>query len=103
MTDAEIKQLAIDMRAGKVFTNLNLHDQEDVLLVFPALILLSDEQRQEIIDRKVELIYEYVDKAGPMSINGYPSFFSYRFLSSEETDKLFDMIKRLHDAEGAVV
>ena len=36
----------------------------------------------------IGLIYEYIDKAGPRSINGLPNFFSMRLLNKEDALKV---------------
>ena len=37
----------------------------------------------------IGLIYEYMDKAGPMAMNGGPMFISMHLLNKEDTDKMF--------------
>jgi hypothetical protein len=38
----------------------------------------------------IGLIYEYISNAGPMGINGKPIFMSCRFLTKEDTTKMFE-------------
>ena len=38
----------------------------------------------------IGLIYEYLSEAGPMSVNGKPTFFSLKYLNKEDTEKMID-------------
>jgi hypothetical protein len=85
-TDQELKQLAIDIVDNKVFTDRHLRDGEstNVYMVFMPIALgafkdMTDEQKKGI-----GLLYEYYDKAGPRSFNGYPIFMSVQILSVDE-------------------
>ena len=44
--------------------------------------------------KNIGMLYEYNDKAGPQSINGYPIFMSMRILSKEDTIKFIDMYSK---------
>lgn len=48
------------------------------------------EYYRENMLKSIGLVYEYLDKAGPMSVNGMPNFFSCRFLNIEDTKKMFE-------------
>ncbi len=41
------------------------------------------------------LIYEFLSKAGPMAVNGQPSFFSMSVLRSDDTARLFAKMDEL--------
>lgn len=38
----------------------------------------------------IGLVYEYLSAAGPMAVNGKPTFFSLRLLNKVDTDKMFE-------------
>ena len=40
--------------------------------------------------KSIGLVYEYLSEAGPMSVNGKPTFFSCRLLNIEDTKKMFE-------------
>jgi len=80
----EIKQIAVDLAEGKIFSNLHLQNQNDIPTVFMVMIFLSNEQRQQLIDDEAIFIFEYYDKANQLSVNGYPTFFSCRFMTKED-------------------
>lgn len=90
-SDSELHELAFDIVAGKIFTDRQLSDRDMLHMCFMALIFCSTEQLQLVAD--AGMIYEYVDKAGPMGVNGNPCFFSFQFISKEEVEKLLPMIE----------
>lgn len=38
----------------------------------------------------IGLVYEYLSEAGPMAVNGKPTFFSLRLLNKVDTEKMFE-------------
>lgn len=83
-SNEEIKKLAVDIAEGKVFTSAQIENVEDYPMIFLPLILgaLKDKSKEDL--QKIGLMYEYIDKAMPRSINGYPIFSSFNLLSQEE-------------------
>ena len=94
-TDEELKQIAIDFVAGKVFTNQHV-DGFSVGIVFTPLIFIGE------IPENLGLIFEYIDKAGPRSINGYPMFTSCQFLNQHDLTILIEKIDKVKEALNAV-
>lgn len=87
-TDSELKQLAIDIVDGKVFTDQHISQSQKHMLgqVFMPLLLGGvDELRAHDKLGDLGLIYEYYSEAGPLSINGMPTFTSLNFLSITDT------------------
>lgn len=89
-TDAELKQIAVDIFENKIFTNRHIA-QEDMKLVSSlfmpiALGAFSSWTEEELQD--IGLIYEYMTEAAPRNVNGYPSFFSMQILSNEENRRM---------------
>lgn len=89
MTEAELRQLAIDIMDGRVFGTWNVQDPRDIGMVFMTLAFGAR------IPACVAQLYEYLDKAGPRSINGMPSFFSCRLLSRKMWFRLVPMLAEL--------
>jgi len=98
----ELKTIAIDMRAGQIFCDRNCPNPQDIGMVFLPLILMDDKMAESIKKDPPGLIYEYVKNAGPRSINGMPIFSSCRFLSQDDTLKVFRLITKLKQAELSV-
>jgi len=44
--------------------------------------------------KSIGLIYEYLDKAGPMSVNGQPNFFSCRFMNKEDAATMWEYYEK---------
>lgn len=84
LSDQDLKNLARDIYEGRVYTDR--HDDGEGFKAFYSVMLggLSGYGGLE----NVGMVYEYVDKAGPMSVNGRPRFFSHRFLNTEDVVKI---------------
>ncbi len=106
MSEEQLKQLAQDMFAGKIYTDRHLPKGMKPHMIFLPLVFLDEEQskefQQQIKDEKVFMIYEYMDQAGPRSLNGQPQFLSYRILNKEQTIKLFDYYEKIKKAIDAI-
>jgi hypothetical protein len=88
--DKELLQLAEDIFDGKVFTSAHLnHDQDMIPNVFMVLMLMEPKAMKAFQKAKPHLIYEYINKAGPMAVNGYPIFHSLSFLNKEEAKRMW--------------
>jgi hypothetical protein len=85
-TEGELEKLAWDVVGGQVFGTWS--HPEAAKLSFMVLMFLDNEQRQQMRDAKIVHIYEYIDKAGPRSINGLPSFMSMQLLDETDAEKL---------------
>lgn len=94
-TEQELKQLALDISDGKVFGSWDIPEGQDHMLgsIFMVLLFLTEDQRKE----KPHAIYEYFDKAGPRSVNGFPIFMSCHYLSKEETTQLQALVELIHE------
>ena len=88
-TKEELRQLAVDIADGKVYTNRHLPNPEMVNSVFLLIGLGGLHQHHKDDIDSIGLIYEYLSEAGPRSINGQPQFFSLRLLDKEDTELMF--------------
>ena len=108
---SELKKIALDLYKGHIFSDRNVPKGDSHLLpnIFMPLFFISKEQLVEgseannkmdfitdgdsvnrAIADKFSFIYEYMDQASPMAINGYPMFTSFHHLNSEETKLMFE-------------
>jgi len=100
MKEEDLKQLALDMHKGLVFTDTQIQQPADMLVaVFMPLAFISINKKW--VDQ-VGLIYEYLDKAGPRSINGMPTFMSMRIVPRADLPVLIEYVKKYEEAEKAV-
>jgi hypothetical protein len=97
-TKEELKQLAIDINGGKVFTEKMLSTPEEGLQVFLPLSLMNKEQKDEFLKEKPVFLFEYFSKAGPMSVNGKPIFMVFQYLTEEELKILKEYYDKLVEA-----
>lgn len=95
-TEKELRQLALDILEDKVFLDRMCHRPEtDIPLVFMPLGLMDGDEMDKFRAHDPALIYEYLEKAGPRSINGMPIFFSFQYLDKTELDQLIPIIKSM--------
>lgn len=89
----EIKQIAMDMAEGKVFTSNHIpEDQIDMLPKIFMVIALGGIHPEHT--KNLGMIYEYISEAAPMAINGFPSFFSHKMLNRSDTTKLWELYNK---------
>ncbi len=102
-TDEEIKQIAVDLFHGKLFTDKHCQSPEDIRMVFMPLALMASKDMKKLQKDSPCMIFEYMDKAGPRSCNGMPGFFSCQMLSMEDTKKVFEIHGKLGEAQKAAL
>jgi hypothetical protein len=108
-TREETRQLALDIVQGKVFHDRCFGSEigseqwaRDVRMVFLPIALMDPEHGAAMAASNPQLIFEYFDKAGPRSVNGYPQFFSVQTVPASEWDLLCDFMEKFQAAEEAV-
>jgi len=86
MDDKEKKALAVDIVEGKVFGTWSMGEEENDLIprIFMPLALAEKKVLKSMTDDKIAQIYEYMEKAGPRSINGFPIFFSMHMINEDD-------------------
>jgi len=90
MKQSELRQFILDYCDGKIYTDRDI-PKEQIMHVF--MILLFAEV--ETWDRgSIGVIWEYSSRAGPMAINGYPTFMSCRIMHKEDWKICFPAIER---------
>ena len=53
-------------------------------------------------DKVRMMIWEVLSKAGPVAVNGYPTFFSMHWEDEETTKRIWDEVERIEKAVKAV-
>lgn len=89
-SEKQLRKIALDIADGKVFGTWMLHENETNMIghIFMPFILGGKEFADQLIANKIAHFFEYYEKAGPRSINGYPIFWSIRCVSETESEKL---------------
>jgi hypothetical protein len=102
LSDQELKDLALDVWKSRVFLSSYIppQDQDLVVQIFLPLLFMDKKQLKDLADSRPGVFYEYYEKAMPRSINGYPIFPSFQFLSQDNTTTLIKYIKKLDEKEA---
>lgn len=98
LTEKEIADLANDMYRGVIFTDRHVQRPEDVPSVFMPLIFMKEKDIEKLKANPPGMIYEYLNEAGPRSINGMPMFWSFRMINIEDTAKVMERYKKIKQA-----
>lgn len=87
----ELVEIAKDMYNGRIFTDRHCRSGDEVSMVFMILTLMKPKDLKKIanLTGNKGMIYEYMDQAGPMSVNGLPTFFSCKVLTDTEAEFMF--------------
>ena len=96
MTEVEINQLAQDIHAGKVFTDRHVQVADDLLLVFMPFAFLQGDDLEKMND--VGMVYQYMNEAGPRSVNGMPTFMSFRTVSKSDLPLVLEKVRKIRAA-----
>ena len=99
-TDKELKKIAMGYMEGTVFSDRHIHESDAlgmIPIIFMPIGLMEKKDFQELLDDGMNMIYEEMDKAGPRSVNGYPMFMSFQFLTKEEVVRLAMFVDDLKD------
>lgn len=95
---AALVKVAEDILDNKIFTSNHVAEQNMVTMVFPILSFLDKKMLTKMQKDDVVLMYEYMDKAGPRGVNGYPMFFSCRFLTRSEATEMWSYYNKMKDS-----
>lgn len=97
MTEQELRQLAVDIKGGSVFTSNHIPTEDTMMLgsIFMPLFFMTEEQNKNFIEQKPALLYEYMSQAGERGVNGYPIFMSMKFVTEDELPLLNGYYKEL--------
>ena len=102
----ELKKLASEIFQGRIYTS-EFHDAQ--LAPFETFMSLmfgsirdqydvNDEQLKEYIG-KFGMLYEHLDKAGPLAVNGNPMFLSCRIMPMANMKELRGYLIKLQEAK----
>jgi hypothetical protein len=99
------------MHDGRVFSDRNIQRPLDqppevqaeivasqITAIFLPLGLLDADHQQRLLAMAPALFYEYLQEAGPRSVNGYPQFTSLRIVTEEEWPTLNRYLTALETA-----
>ena len=102
-TDKELKQLAVDMLADKIFTNAHIREGDEKLLgsIFMPIMLIDQKQRDILEAKDVNVLFEYYSESRS-SINGYPVFMTMKYMNNDEWKVVTEYYEKLKAAINEV-
>lgn len=101
-TDEDLKRLAKDLVGNQVFCSDQIKSYDLVDMVFPILGFMGKGARRQMKKHNVVHVYEYMNKAGPRSVNGMPMFFSCHLLTKQDYLKLREYEDKVRKALESV-
>jgi hypothetical protein len=100
-TDEELKKIARDLYDGKIFTDRHLQSLDELRMVFMVLAFMDQTEIKQMEENKVDMVFEYLDKAGPRAVNGKPCFFSCQTATQDEVAKINTYYKAIKAADDS--
>lgn len=99
-TDVEIKELALGVYRGEIFTDRHIRSSDASLLtsIFMPLGFMDDKTAKKVDEDKPVMFYAPLAGAMPRSINGYPFLPSVAYLNEEEFVRFAAVHKALIEA-----
>jgi len=94
-TNKELKELAVGCYRGDVFTSFQVHNSQDLGMVFMPLMLMSPVMKKDIVEDKPHMYYSWMKDAFPTGVNGYPCFGSVAHLNKRDSDKFMKYYKEI--------
>lgn len=92
----KLKKIARDISDNLIFTSIGV-PEEYIATIFMPIYFLEEKHFKEIRDSG--MFYEYYSKQNNLSVNGYPTFFSFHALSVEDTKEVLLMLEKLEKAK----
>lgn len=97
MSDDELRKFVSDYCSNQIFClqNINPAHQDSLLAtVFMPIAFGALADYPPDVLKEIGTIYEYYDKAGPRSVNGYPCFVSMRLMWKADWERAVKAIKK---------
>ncbi len=91
MTADEIKEFVMGWCDDKIWTDRHCHSERDILSVFMVLALGG--LPEGWTENNLGLIWEWMSKAGPLAVNGQPTFFSCHIMHKEDWEVCRELIQ----------
>lgn len=105
LSDESIFEIAEGIHKGKIFTSNHVRkgDEQCVSMIFMVMMFNDDPSFIPWMLRcKIYVLFEYMDKASPRGINGYPIFTSCNFLDQSDWKRVCDVLKKLEESESKI-
>jgi hypothetical protein len=93
MSEDDLRKFVDGAVSGRLFTSAQVADGRLMQSVFMPIFfgVFADWTEEEV--KEVGVIWEWMDQAGPRSINGMPMFMSMRLMNKEDWKRALDAIQ----------
>lgn len=98
ISESQLSTLAKDIAMGKVFTSDHVppNQMQNLLsMIFMPIALGALSDLSDAAKKDIGFIYEYLDKAGPRSINGFPIFFSCAYVNIHDRKLIWEKVSQI--------
>ena len=95
----ELRKLAIDIYKGQIFGTWQIKNPNNVGAIFMCVLFMDKKMVKKLETQNIVHFCEYLSKAGPMAVNGMPTFCSMQTISRTEWDIIVPIIEKLQKAE----
>jgi hypothetical protein len=101
-TDAEIREIAKQYWAGKIFTTRDINPRDKGLIpnIFMILAIGGNQIVEKLKSENATLLYEYMKNAAPSQLNGYPCFLSARYLDADDEKRFLEAYQEIKNIMG---
>lgn len=101
LSDDELREFIDAFVSGRIFTSNHVPEGHGDLIAMVFMPIAFGAVTPETAE-EIGLVYEYLDKAGPRSINGMPIFFSCRLLHKKDWERALPVLKAEHERRKAI-
>jgi hypothetical protein len=101
MSDEKVREIALGMFKGQLFTNLQLPEGRNndlIRMVFMPLALMNEKEMKRFKADKPVLIWGDMADTFSRSINGYPIFTKVGYANRAEAEKIVAKYKEIKSA-----
>jgi hypothetical protein len=96
LSDDELREFIDAFVSGRIFTSNHVPEGAGDMIAMVFMPIAFGAITKEIAE-ETALVYEYIDKAGPRSINGMPIFFSCRLLHKDDWERALPALRAERD------
>lgn len=104
LTPEEVKELALGIMSGAVFTDRSLGEHDMLGMVFMPYLFMDDDMKRQTLkvilpkgekSKRMGMIYEFMDKAGPQAVNGMPIFHTMKVIGPDDVDRVASVMESI--------
>ena len=95
MSDEALRTFVDDFVSGRIYSGH--HVPEGASPLDPFLILRLAGLPEGWQPEDIGTVYEYINAAGPLAVNGMPTFLSCRFIHIDDWQRAVDLIQKEED------